>query len=156
MSDWPTTSRMALSATSFTVVSGFWMLKRYFVASWMRQKTTKLTSTMFSSPVSIRLSSRTSSRCRCTARAVARAHADLDDVLPRHLGQPHLVDRIGHAEVQARRLLADRLAEPHDDAELVGVDAKGEGEEADDGREDDAATKATEPGRPPSRQASPA
>ena len=59
MSDWPTTSRMALSATSFTVVSGFWMLKRYFVASWMRQNTTKLTSTMFSSPLSIRLSSRT-------------------------------------------------------------------------------------------------
>ena len=28
MFDWPTTSRMALSATSFTVISGFWMLKR--------------------------------------------------------------------------------------------------------------------------------
>ena len=30
MLDWPTTSRMALSATSFTVLSGFWMLNRYF------------------------------------------------------------------------------------------------------------------------------
>ena len=28
MSLWPTTSRMALSATSFTVPSGFWMLNR--------------------------------------------------------------------------------------------------------------------------------
>ena len=107
MSDWPTTSRMALSATSFTVISGFWMLKRYFCASLMRQKTTKLTSTMFSSPVSIRLSSRTLAGAR---RAwLTGAHADLDDVLPRHLGQAHLVDRIGHAEVQAGRLLADRL-----------------------------------------------
>ena len=58
MFDWPTISRMALSATSFTVISGFWMLKRYCCASLMRQKTTKSTSTMFSSPVSIRLSSR--------------------------------------------------------------------------------------------------
>ena len=58
MFDWPTTSRMALSATSLTVVSGFWMLNRYFSASLMRQKTTKSMSTMFSSPVSIRLSAR--------------------------------------------------------------------------------------------------
>ena len=29
MFDWPTMSRMALSATSLTVTSGFWMLKRY-------------------------------------------------------------------------------------------------------------------------------
>ena len=29
MLDWPTISRMALSATSFTVTSGFWMLNRY-------------------------------------------------------------------------------------------------------------------------------
>ena len=39
------------------------------------------------------------------ARGHARAHADLDDVLPRHLRQAHLLDRIGQAEVQARRLL---------------------------------------------------
>ena len=39
------------------------------------------------------------------ARAGAGAHADLDDVLPRHLRQAHLLDRIGQAEVQARRLL---------------------------------------------------
>ena len=51
---------MALSATSFTVSSGFWILKRYFFASLMRQRTTKPTTTMFSSPVSIRLSAGTS------------------------------------------------------------------------------------------------
>ena len=138
MLDWPTISRMALSATSFTVISGFWMLKRYFCASLMRQNTTKSTSTMFSSPVSIRLSSGTSRHARRSRARPARAHADLDDVLARHLGQAHLLDRIGQAEVQARRLLANRLAEPHDDAELVGVDAEGEGVEGDDrGQHDD-------------------
>ena len=38
----------------------------------------------------------------------AGAHADLDDVLARHLRQAHFLDRIGQAEVQARRLLARR------------------------------------------------
>jgi hypothetical protein len=33
MSDRPTMSRMALSATSFTVMSGFWILKRYLCTS---------------------------------------------------------------------------------------------------------------------------
>ena len=66
------------------------------------------------------------------ARTLARAHADLDDVLARHLGQAHLLDRIGQAEMQARRLAPDRLAESHDDAELVGADLEGEGEEGDD------------------------
>ena len=41
------------------------------------------------------------------------------------------------------------FAEAHDDAELVGVHPKGEGIEADDGREDDRGNKKTiEPGRP--------
>ena len=138
MLDWPTISRMALSATSFTVISGFWMLNRYCWASLMRQNTTKSTSTMFSSPVSIRLSSGTSRTPPAKPRAAdAGAHADLDDVLPRHLGQAHLLDRVGQAEVQARRLLRDRLAEAHDDAELVGVDAEGEGVEGDDRRHHD-------------------
>ena len=58
----PTTSRMALSATAFTVPSGFWMLNRYSPTPFglIRQNTEKSTSTMFSSPVSIRLSSGTS------------------------------------------------------------------------------------------------
>ena len=139
---------MALSATSFTVISGFWMLKRYLCASLMRQNTTKSTSTMFSSPVSIRLSSGTSRTPPRTARA-GRAHADLDDVLPRHLRQAHLLDRIGQAEMQARRLLAVELAEAQDDAELVGIDAEGEGVEGDDRRQRPrrAGTR-NEPGRP--------
>src|SRR6185436_16246163 len=62
-----------------------------------------------------------------TARRHGRAHADLDDVLPRHFRQAHLLDRIGQAEMQTGRLAADRLAEAHDDAELVGIDAEGEG-----------------------------
>ena len=53
----PTISRMALSATSFTVISGSSMLNRYLGASLIRQNTTKSTSTIFSSPLSIRLSS---------------------------------------------------------------------------------------------------
>ena len=58
----PITSRMALSATAFTVPSGFWMLNRYSPApsGLITQNTEKSTSTMFSSPVSIRLSSGTS------------------------------------------------------------------------------------------------
>ena len=71
MSLWPTISRMALSATSFTVISGSWMLNRNFGASLMRQNTMKSTSTMFSSAVSIRLSSGTSR----TALAVSRFSA---------------------------------------------------------------------------------
>ena len=64
MSVRPITSRMALSATAFTVPSGFWMLNRYLPTlsglGSMRHSTEKSTSTMFSSPVSIRLSSGTS------------------------------------------------------------------------------------------------
>ena len=62
MSERPITSRMALSATAFTVPSGFWMLNRYSPTPFglIRQNTEKSTSTMFSSPVSIRLSSGTS------------------------------------------------------------------------------------------------
>ena len=58
----PITSRIALSATALTVPSGFWMLKRKSGAPFglMRHSTVKSTSTMFSSPVSIRLSSGTS------------------------------------------------------------------------------------------------
>ena len=65
--------------------------------------------------------------------AVGRAHADLDDVLARDLGEHDLLDRIRQAEVQARRLLAHELAEAHDDAELVGVDAEEERVPGDDG-----------------------
>ena len=62
MSERPITSRMALSATAFTVPSGFWMLNRYSPTpvGLTFQNTEKSTSTMFSSPVSIRLSSGTS------------------------------------------------------------------------------------------------
>ncbi len=67
----PTTSRIALSATAFTVPSGFWMLNRKSPTAWgstafglMRHSTVKSTSTMFSSPVSIRLSSGTSRMVR--------------------------------------------------------------------------------------------
>ena len=59
ISDPPTVSRTALSATSFTVISGFWRLNSYFAGSWMRQRTTKLTWMIFQSPVSIVLSVRT-------------------------------------------------------------------------------------------------
>ena len=132
MSLWPTISRMALSATAFTVPSGFWMLNRKSGALVIRQNTTKSTSTMFSSPVSIRLSSGTS---RIVARGVAdvgrAAHADLDAVDARHLRQLDLLDRIGPAEIQAGRKLADIFAESQHDAELVGVDPHGEAEKAD-------------------------
>ena len=66
----PTTSRMALSATALMVPSGFWTLNRKFAApmssdepgaaGFTIQNTAKSTSTMFSSPVSIKLSSATS------------------------------------------------------------------------------------------------
>ncbi len=54
-SNWlrPTTSRIALSATAFTVASGSSTLKRYAPASLITQPTVKLMSMMFSSPVSM-------------------------------------------------------------------------------------------------------
>jgi len=57
---------MALSATAFTVPSGFWMLNRKLPtpSGLIRHSTVKSTSTMFSSPVSIRLSSGTSRMVR--------------------------------------------------------------------------------------------
>ena len=66
MLDLPTTSRIALSATAFTVPSGFWMLNRKSATPFglMRHSTVKSTSTIFSSPVSIRLSSGTSRMVR--------------------------------------------------------------------------------------------
>ena len=53
---------MALSATAFTVPSGFWMLNKYSPTpvGFTFHNTEKSTSTIFSSPVSIRLSSGTS------------------------------------------------------------------------------------------------
>ena len=62
----PTTSRIALSATALTVPSGFWMLNRKSPtpSGLIRHSTVKSTSTMFSSPVSIRLSSGTSRMVR--------------------------------------------------------------------------------------------
>ena len=60
MSVWPITSRMALSAAFFTVVSGSRILNRYWPASLITHRTVKSMSMMFSSPVSIRLSSITS------------------------------------------------------------------------------------------------
>ena len=136
MFDWPTISRMALSATSFTVVSGFWMLKRYFAASWMCQNTTKLMSTMFSSPLSIRtLFAHVGHDTGVATRSRARTHADLDEILPGHFGQAYLVDGIWHAVMQSGRFLSNRFAEAHDDAELIGVHAKGEGIKTDNGYE---------------------
>ena len=57
MFDRPTTSRMELSATAFTLPAGSCMLNRKFSALLISQNTEKSISTMFSSPVSIRLSS---------------------------------------------------------------------------------------------------
>ena len=53
-------SRITLSAAAFTVFSGSRMLNRYWAASPIFHSTTKLMSTMFSSPVSISASSVTS------------------------------------------------------------------------------------------------
>jgi hypothetical protein len=63
--------------------------------------------------------------------------ADLDDVLPGHLGQPHLIDRIRHPEVQAGQLLARDFAEARDDAKLVGVHTERESKGGAYGRQYD-------------------
>ncbi len=62
ISERPITSRIALSATAFTVPAGVWMLNRNSPTpvGFTFHSTEKSTSTMFSSPVSIRLSSGTS------------------------------------------------------------------------------------------------
>ena len=101
---------------------------------------------MFSSPVSIRLSSGTS---RVPARGARRStHADLDDVLARYFRQAHFLDRIGQAEMEARRFLAVDLPKAHDDAEFIRADRESEGEIGDDRRHDDGTKKRKEPGMP--------
>ena len=84
MSERPITSRMALSATAFTVPSGFWMLNRYSPTpvGFTRHSTEKLTSTMFSSPVSIRLS-RGTSRVAPAPRPVSISRVPMSILLTR-------------------------------------------------------------------------
>ena len=53
----PITSRITLSETDFTLFSGFLNLNKNLPASSIIQKTEKLMSTIFSSPVNIKLSS---------------------------------------------------------------------------------------------------
>ena len=119
MLDWPTTSRITLSATSFTVVSGFWMLKRYL----LRVLDAPVDHEVDVDDVLVAGQHQALFGDIADAAAAARrsAHADLDDVLARDLRQPHFLDRVGQAEMQARRLLPVDLAEAHDDAELVRV-----------------------------------
>src|SRR5262249_11926512 len=61
--------------------------------------------------------------------------ADLDDVLSGDLGQSYFLDRVGLAEMEARWVGPDGLAEQQDDTELVRIDAEGESVEGDDGRD---------------------
>src|SRR4029079_13312160 len=70
-------------------------------------------------------------RARGVADVGRAAHTDLNAIDARHLGQLDLLDRIGPAEVQTGRKLADILAKSKHDAELVGIDANGEAEKAD-------------------------
>ena len=49
-------------------------------------------------------------------------------MLARHFRQLDLLDRIGPAEVQTGRKLADILAKSEHNAEFVGIDANGEAE----------------------------
>ena len=67
----------------------------------------------------------------------ACAHADLDDVLSRHLREMHLLDRIRKTEMQAGRFLAARLSQVQDDAELIGINAEGESKKRNDRRQYD-------------------
>ena len=53
-----------------------------------------------------------------------RAHADIDLVDAQRRRRQRGLDRIGQVIVQARLHLADELAEPQHDAELVGLDAE--------------------------------
>ena len=70
-------------------------------------------------------------RARGVADVGRAAHADLDAIDARHFGQLDLLDRIGPAEIQTGRKLADIFAESEHDAELVGIDPNGEAEKAD-------------------------
>ena len=133
MSVRPITSRMALSATAFTVPSGFWMLNRYLPTlsglGSIRHSTEKSTSTMFSSPVSIRLSSGTSRTVVPRRRSsTMRMPTSILRTLQR-LGRQHGLDRIREVVVQARLHLAHLLAEAHHHADLVGLDAEEPGQE---------------------------
>jgi hypothetical protein len=75
--------------------------------------------------------------CPNGAQTAACGHADLDDVLPCHFRQMHLIDRIRQAEVQAGRLLARDFAEARDDAKLIGIHAEGKSKGGDGSRQYD-------------------
>ena len=124
----PITSRIALSATAFTVPSGFWMLNRKSPtpSGLIRHSTVKSTSTMFSSPVSIRLSSGHVAHRSLPRRdgSSIRRHADVDGGDAQRLRQQHGLDRIRQMIVQAGLHRAHMLAEAQHDAEFVGLHAE--------------------------------
>ncbi len=122
------------------------MLKRYSPTPFglMRHSTEKSTSTMFSSPVSIRLSSGTS-RTVCRGAIVDDAHADVDLADLQRLRRQRGLDRIWQMIVEARLDLADFLAEAEHDANLVGLDP----EEAGHPPQHDGAKREQAKPRPP-------
>ena len=134
------TSRMALSATAFTVPSGFWMLKRKSAEPFglIRHSTVKSTSTMFSSPVSIRLSSGTSRMVRLRrGRIVDQRHADRDGGEAQRLRQLHRLHRPGQMIIEAGVGIANIFAEALDDAlffRLYAVET-GQSPDRDGGRQ---------------------
>ena len=88
MFDWPTTSRMALSATSFTVLSGFWMLNRYLLGVLDAPEDDEIdVDDVLVAGQHQALFAHVADRARRRRDDAGRAHADLDDVLARHLGQ---------------------------------------------------------------------
>ena len=123
---WPITSRIALSATAFTVSRGSLTLnwKSSGRDGSICQKTTNFTSAMFSSPVSIRLSSGTSDWTIEFNRESSRCwhEADVDGVAIGDVELVDMADRIGPIVVEAGLGLAGVAAEDEIEADLVRAD----------------------------------
>jgi hypothetical protein len=103
----PITSRIALSATAFTVPSGFWMLKRKLPHG-----------------------------AAAPRRIVDQRHADRDGGDTQRLRQQHGLDRIRQMIVQAGLHGANMLAEAQHDPKFFRLHAKEPGQSPDRQRAD--------------------
>ena len=151
----PITSRIELSATPRTSVSGLAVLNRNFDASLMRQNTATSMSMMFSSPVSIRLSASTSrpelSWPVSTLPPGAGAEADFGAVDAGNGRQLHLFDRPGDVPMQTGRRPIVIGAETQNHALLVGlhaIEAAGDPKHDDRQQQQNQATAVGEPAEP--------
>ena len=131
MSERPITSRMALSATAFTVPSGILDVEQIFADAGRlhlpEHREIDVDDVLVAGEHQAFLRHVARRWCR-RAPIVDLAHADVDLVDAQRLGREHGLDRIRQVVIQAGLHLAHFLAEAQHDAELVRLDPEEAGE----------------------------